>query len=1771
LLDATAREKLRNIVNRSIRKASVKTEVSAQTPDNEYGIVITSDSIDHFYKGKVIASVKMAELADSEIIDFIKADPEETASALLEEYVESMQTSASLKTAANSALDKEVGQKITQKQLDDNNVALHPRTGKSPTKIIEKTLKEEGEQSGTYDKTTEAQLRETKTTFKGETLEHARQGEVGDTGITESQLDKDAADTAGAERGEVGSEFSGDQHRMITEKQLGELLSHNGWSEPRTITEGDDQLGKQDGELARLEASAAEKLVKEAMTVLAKTVASLGVTPEEVLNTVKSLTSSPNKEPVLASVLSQPKDISDIKQSLKRYKFHGKVASTTTNKLAIASAVLRQLSNIKTPAKLLASALYAVAQADESSITDLINDSMLEDVTVTEEDNSVKSVLANIVKNKNYKTTKASVEGDASDGLYQYAGKISEVSESPTNRESFAKKAFEVTKQQIVKTASVNPENLVPITLNVDENEGTFVLTAKDSTVTDPNKLKVRAARREQLAKQAQMPGGGMPPGPGGAAAPMAGPPGMPGDAAGAGGQPGVESFNAPPPGEEDGEEGDLSGGGTPKPPGSSCPVCGSENVDVDHGQFRCQNTECGAEGEIEVLFRVKKYPDVLQDSEKGEEGEEEGFELGGELGGEPGAPGADMGAPGAEGGMAPPNVPVAASVRITPRMLEKLASNNIKLGGTCPNCGSHKCDLNGSNGICFECNNEYKFKLFANKKEPHKLLARFEWAQEAEGCSSCNRFKTAFRKALDDYGMSWDEFHNQPSWREKGETILNMQRAHLLDPVLASVNEFSKIEKLASTLPARWQGYDKFESFPKQSCVERLNRRFGENAASLSGPCRGKKLADCVCSQLENQGIYTDGVAAKVAQVHMSNDALEQFPTEECIKKMQNENFRLKESGLICNCLKAAYASYEDLLIEKVANTNPNQKRVKTAQGMVPGVTPGAAPKPAMKPTPKPMPNATPMTPEMSKPLPTEGAEPTGPEDDFGTEEVDISAPEGDAVDVDLSGGDESLNVETEGDFGGDEGFGDESVDVSMESPEGMEEEVDVNVAPEGELGGEMTEEPLGDMGETDMGDEMVDVTDAVTSPAQQLGDALQGVIEEAIQKATGNAVSPDAGVGGELGGEVGGEMGGEVGGPDLDPNSTPPMDSDDSLVEGLDEAEGHEHFEGPEGEIHDETGELESPEDIETVEGENTEEVPGLGNQDEINGEGIAKEGDEPKPAPQKPAPAPAPKANKPEEKQESEQSEPSESEQKEASRDSMLNKMKKGTITKEAQGLDNLIEGFLKQAAQEPEKFKYISLTEKKTGVTNAQDTSDIGEFSSMSKSKMGNEDSFDKDVKTKPDVPRKKQLLGSEGDDMGVSETDTPKIPAGTALLKGEEHYKAEKQTEIDGNQGGNKVASTKIACACGDPKCDCKGCSSGKCKKPCAGKCASVITAKSKYYKPLTKKLAEGKKVIKVAGSIYKIAMNEDKTISAEKLTKVAFAVDSKHNLFKGLQAKLAKKETLVTLNDGVTYKMTPQKNNTIILTAEKTKPSKDKKDKDGEVHVELQPDKKERENNPKLPKEAQSTSTLTRKDKGLQDDKDIAPVKSNKTHSMAKDEQPLTEGGPDVPSAPSNGQLKNEHTFDNKLNGPDVPVGGGVNKQYDTNGNDPEKTTETLGNTGTEVIAEAKADIVKEATRIAGEMLKQEKITTDDLQDKIAYLSQLPMPLLKQFETDVVKKAEQTFEAGLQKKASLDEMECNPGLLISRPSAPKNQGDLKSSLEEVFSYGRHDLKKKDFN
>jgi ribosomal protein L37AE/L43A len=152
-------------------------------------------------------------------------------------------------------------------------------------------------------------------------------------------------------------------------------------------------------------------------------------------------------------------------------------------------------------------------------------------------------------------------------------------------------------------------------------------------------------------------------------------------------------------------------------PPGSICPACGSDDVDVKSGEFNCNG--CGATGTFSVKIEVPTWPDSIEEKspDKGDKGDEGDEEMGAEA-----APGA--------GGIPMPEVGLAASFKVTPEMV-RLAGNK-PVGSFCPHCGSDKVKISANKehhtGKCSKCAGAYRIDAYVNTSNPKELVARIAW-----------------------------------------------------------------------------------------------------------------------------------------------------------------------------------------------------------------------------------------------------------------------------------------------------------------------------------------------------------------------------------------------------------------------------------------------------------------------------------------------------------------------------------------------------------------------------------------------------------------------------------------------------------------------------------------------------------------------------------------------------------------------------------------------------------------------------------------------------------------------------------------------------------------------------------------------------------------------------------------------------------------------------------------------------------------------------------
>jgi len=403
----------------------------------------------------------------------------------------------------------------------------------------------------------------------------------------------------------------------------------------------------------------------------------------------------------------------------------------------------------------------------------------------------------------------------------------------------------------------------------------------------------VIASARNEIVKKAQMMGGemggqgGMGQGAGaGATMPMA--PGAPEAAP-------MESFtDEGGMGEEDGmgEEGLEA-----LPPGSVCPVCTSSDVDIIGGKGRCNN--CGSEMQFKVEVEVTRWKGLTP--EDGEEGE--GFE--GAAAGEEGFEG--------EGFEMPEEPAVAAMTKIKPEAIQKLASQDIKLGSVSPATGTtNTVDIGGGNHICLDTGTKYKVSYVVDKKDK-SIWGQWEWkpVNSKQVCASCSRAKQKFVEALSTINMTQDEFDTlaRTDMTKTTQIIKQLQEAGSFKEVKTA----AKNSSIMKEYKVAFGGYG--DSFPIESCIEKLARRFGENALALSGPCEGKPLADCVCNQLKKADVYTDKLAVKIASTWSDCDG-----DKECITHQVRAGYGLDDAVSICGTLKTAVISNDHLFADKLA-----------------------------------------------------------------------------------------------------------------------------------------------------------------------------------------------------------------------------------------------------------------------------------------------------------------------------------------------------------------------------------------------------------------------------------------------------------------------------------------------------------------------------------------------------------------------------------------------------------------------------------------------------------------------------------------------------------------------------------------------------------------------------------------------------------------------------------------------------------------------------------
>ena len=803
-----------------------------------------------------------------------------------------------------------------------------------------------------------------------------------------------------------------------------------------------------------------DRLIKAATASVAGAIRSYGKTPSELKRAIAKI--SDNKDKAAAGVLvnAAPYKKEALASESERYEYFGlKTASAISPVDALVFAMAENVSDMS------ASDLVEVV----ASVLD--NDKSLKKAEELSKQKKESKEEKSLSKKAQIEKALQGLDRDP-DGEYEFVFPLSQVTASQNDKSEFVNQVRKLAYAEINSNVGEDLDlQLLRIEIDKDDNQTAYAFVKETSKLNEEEKValaelegrlvkeasskpirksltkEARAAKRSKLVKEAQLFGGEMggqggvsqAPGAGmGAAAPGADPAGM-------NAQQPVESFEDSAMEDELGDEDENT---QPKPPGAVCAACGSEDVDVVDGKGKCNN--CGAEYTFKVQVEFSKYPGIMEGEQEGAEGEDEfageGIELPEEeVGG--GMPDPSMG-PGMGGGM-----PAAAAskegvkfnkfayvTRLTPKIAEK--AGKVQLGTVSPITGTtNTVKLANGSRLCQDTNITYDFDILVDSKNPKNIFAQWEWNPVSPltttKCDSCSRSKKVFASALEKAGLTFEKFDNL-SWADKAKAILDLEnkKAFASIKTASAKNSTSIVDEIVKTA----QAYGKF---PTEECMEKIARRYGENAIALSGPCEGKSLAECACNRMKTAGINSTIATMKVADIWADKDAC-----EECKEDRVREGFTLKQAETACNRLAEIYAQFDDKLAQEVASIEIEGPALPVDEEVF-----------------------------------NEGMEEDGP---FGEEEI--------PMDGDMDGG---MN----GDLGGDMGGGDEVANALADLVKslGKTEEVDQILDSElGESPEDIAAEPHHD--DADL------VVDTVDDGGLDMPEGPEDVAEEIVEEVTGD-----------------------------------------------------------------------------------------------------------------------------------------------------------------------------------------------------------------------------------------------------------------------------------------------------------------------------------------------------------------------------------------------------------------------------------------------------------------------------------------------------------------------------------------------------------------------------------------------------------------------------------------------------------------------------------------
>ena len=300
------------------------------------------------------------------------------------------------------------------------------------------------------------------------------------------------------------------------------------------------------------------------------------------------------------------------------------------------------------------------------------------------------------------------------------------------------------------------------------------------------------------------------------------------------------------------GEEQDVPAASKQLPPWCVCPLTGSSDVDVEVKEDGSIIGVCNESGvEFEAMMKSSIDFKILNPLDA--------------------QGGGSASAPEAPAEPEVPALPVAAKIDLNKGSLLKIGNSLNTHGHVCPGCGKDHCKPSKEKGShveykCASCGTTVNKDIYVDASNPEKGYMQIDWLvfPDVEGCSAC---------------------------AEKAK-------------VFAGKIKGAKILKEASA---------KKDDFPTANCVERLARNYGGDAVGSYGPCKGKKLAECVCEQLQKLGLRKVRHMEKLASVSMEKDE-----RDVCIEDQISEGASRQEAETLCGCLQSKYAENHDKLLIK-------------------------------------------------------------------------------------------------------------------------------------------------------------------------------------------------------------------------------------------------------------------------------------------------------------------------------------------------------------------------------------------------------------------------------------------------------------------------------------------------------------------------------------------------------------------------------------------------------------------------------------------------------------------------------------------------------------------------------------------------------------------------------------------------------------------------------------------------------------------------------------